>query len=249
MIDAVIGAAVGYNAEQLRPFLSSLYGTGYSGAVILYANGEGAQEARRWGVEVRDCPRFKGKPHAARFLWIQEALEDLPCEGVLLADTRDVIFQKDPKDLPSVGFHTFEEDRSMTLDSCPYNSDWIRIGYGEKELARLAGMPISCVGVSCGDRETVLAYLRALREEIERIQPHTRKPQDQAAHNHLVHGTFSVRLWNNEEGEVYTVGYLPRGSVKILEDKIVNQAGQIPAVIHQWDRHKNLEAHVMAKFI
>ena len=249
MIDLVIGAAHGYSAKQVRPFLKSLRMTGYVGKIILYADGGGANEASRWDVEIQACPTFRGKPHAARFLWIQKSIEDNPCEGVLLADTRDVIFQSNPSLLPAIGLHTFEEDRSMTLGSCPYNSKWLRIGYGEKILEELSHLPISCVGATCGDWENVSHYLTLLREEINRIQPKTNEPQDQAAHNFLIYKKIPSTIWNNEVGDIYTVGYIPKHTVVLENGKILNRAGDIPIIVHQWDRHKNLSNLVEATLL
>ena len=249
MIDLVLGAAIGYSAEQVRPFLRSLRESGYAGRVILFADQGGAEEARKWDVEVLPCRPVNGKPHATRFIWLQEALEGAQCSGVLLSDTRDVIFQGDLSMLPAQGLHAFEEDRSVTLASCPYNSEWLRLGYGETVLGELGELPVSCVGTVCGDRASVQKYLQRLREEIERIQPRTNKPQDQAAHNYLIRKELPATIWNNENGQVYTVGYLPRESVVMAAGKVLNKAGDAPTVIHQWDRHRNLSAFVKRLFL
>jgi len=252
MIDTVIGAAHGYSASQLRPFLASLKQTGFEGRVIMFATGGGAEECKRWGVDLRPCPIVKNLPHADRFFWIQEAVEKLDCAGLLLADTRDVIFQSNPGCLSGIGLHVFLEDASHSLSSCPYNSQWIRIGYGQKMLKEIGHFPISCVGTIHGGLQEIRGYLGALRMELERIQPLTRKPQDQAAHNYLIRKKLNSTIWPNEDADIYTVGYIPRGTVKIVGDKknsfIINKAGKVPAVIHQWDRHMNLKKFVEEKY-
>jgi hypothetical protein len=125
----------------------------------------------------------------------------------------------------------------MSVGSCPYNSLWISLGYGTITLEKLSNGFISCVGSSCGDRKSMLFYLKRLVEEIKQIQPRTTHPQDQAAHNYLIREELDCRVWNNEEGEVYTVGYIHSGMLKIKNNKILNSSDDIPAVIHQWDRH------------
>lgn len=245
MIDLIAGYAKGYSQSHVRPFFKSLYESGYTGRVLFFADGGAAKEAEKWDADVRPCPPLKVKVHSDRFLCLEEAISEINCEGVLLTDTRDVIFQKDPSiALPSKGLHVFEEDKSMTLGSCPYNSEWLRLGYGGNILRNLGHFPISCVGTTCGDLLSVHHYLDNLRREIERIQPKTHKPQDQAAHNYLIRKKLKATVWDNEEGEAYTVGYIPRGSVKMVDDKIVNRVGKVPTVIHQWDRHKNLKNFV-----
>jgi len=248
VIDLVAGYARGYTAEQIRPFLKSLRGTGYDGGILLFVDGTAAGEAKRWGATVRPVPKLRMKVHSDRFLCLDDALRDARCEGVFLTDTRDVIFQNDPSHaLPSDGLHVFEEDGSMTIGTCPYNSLWIKLGYGDAMLAKLADEHISCVGTICGDIDAIRYYLKLLRVEVERIQPRTTKPQDQGAHNYLINEVIDARCWPNEDGEVYTVGYVARNTIKIVGDMIVNSRGHAPAVIHQWDRvhrHRNVTQFV-----
>ena len=242
MIDLVAGYARGYDAEQIRPFLKSLRQSGYEGKILLFANGGAAKEAIKWDVEIRQAVKPKIKVHSARFLCLEEELREYSCEGIFLSDTRDVIFQKNPSSfLPSEGLHVFEEDASISLASCPYNSLWIELGYGKEILKQIGSYPISCVGTTCGDKTSILSYLKRLREEIEKIQPRTTHPQDQAAHNFLIRGNIEAQVWHNEEGEIYTVGYIDRGTVKFKNNKIINQSGLVPTVVHQWDRHRNLK--------
>ncbi len=252
MIDLVAGYARGYNAEQIRPFLKSLRQTGYEGKILLFANGGAVEEAGKWDVDIRNCPKPKIKVHSDRFVVLEEALAQIDCKGIFLSDTRDVLFQKNPAlQLPSEGLSVYEEDQSMSLGTCPYNSLWIRLGYGLEVLEQLKDNFISCVGTTCGDRESVLFYLKKLVQEVKRIQPRTIKPQDQGAHNYLIHliqNEIKGRAWHNEEGEIYTVGYIQKHGVRIVDDKIVNQSGKVPTVIHQWDRHKNLKEFVERKY-
>jgi len=242
MIDLVAGYARGYSADEIRPFLKSLRQTGYNGRILLFANDGAAKEAEKWDVDLRPITSPRIKVHSARFICLEEELQNIDCEGILLSDTRDVIFQKNPSEyLPSQGLFAYEEDQSMCIGTCPYNSLWIKLGYGEEVLEQMKTYPISCVGTTCGDRDSILFYLKQLRKEIEKIQPKTSHPQDQAAHNYLIRGDIEVQVQHNEEGEVYTVGYISRGSVKIKDNKIINQSGLVPTVIHQWDRHLNLK--------
>ncbi len=244
MIDLVMGYARGYNGDQIRPFLKSLRQTGYQGRIVLIADGGAMREAANWGADARPCPVVpRGMlPHSARFVEMARLARALNWTGLFVADTRDIIFQKDITEaLPSTGLNVFEEDGGMTIGSCPYNSLWIELGYGPEVLKAMNEWSISCVGTTCGARPEMLGYLDRLSAEVQRLQPRTRRPQDQAAHNWLIRFELKPTIYPNEVGEVYTVGYIPRGSVRIVNEQIVNVAGQVPAVIHQWDRHRNLK--------
>lgn len=249
MIDTVVGYARGYDAHHVRPFLQSLLDTGFVGAILMIADGGAAEESRRLGATVHPVGKLRLKVHSDRILRWEDVVRETPSDGVLLVDTRDVIFQKDPSiHLPSDGFHAYLEDASKTIGTCPYNSLWIKLGYGEGGLKELGDFPISCVGTSCGNRASVLQYLRVMAEEVKRIQPKTTHPQDQAAHNAMIRRAVKARIWSNEEGEIYTVGYCPRGSVQTKVGLIVNRAGKVPTVVHQWDRHANLNELVTERW-
>jgi len=248
MIDLVAGYAKGYNEQQIRPFLKSLRDSGYEGKILLFANGGAAKEAKKWNVDIRPVPPLRIKVHSDRFLCLEEVLQ--PCEGVFLADTRDVIFQKNPaEDLPAYGLNAFEEDLSMTLGTCPYNSKWLTTGYGEAVMEEMKDFPISCVGTICGDYASIDNYLKFQRKEVLRLQPKTKLPQDQATHNFLIRKKLGCIVWPNENGEVYTVGYIPKKTIIVRDDKILNLHGKVPTVIHQWDRHKNLSRFVEEKYL
>jgi len=250
MIDCIIGAAVKYSPEQVRPFVKSLFQANYTGRCLLFVDRQDtALEVERWGWEaLAPGAKHSRHPHSSRFYWIKDAIpEDV--EGVLCLDTRDTIFQLDPSSLPSEGLHFFEEDRSQTIGSCPYNSEWILKGYSPIILDYLKPRPILCVGSYCGQRAAIMAHTEALCKELDRAQTVAQCFVDQAAHNLLAYVYCkNYDIWHNEKSPVYTVGHLDRGSVQTEGEYIVNQAGEVPAVVHQWDRHDNLKDLVLAAY-
>lgn len=256
MIDCILGYAKGYSRKQILPFLKSLLTTGYEGMVIMFADGEAAEalksEHGTLNMDVRPVPAVNTLPHAERFYHLKDVIPK-DAHGVLLLDTRDVIFQENPCYLPSDILNVFEEDDSMTIGKCPYNSLWIKTGYGEISLKELSSKPILCVGSFCGDARLVKRYLDMLVSELKRIQPRTNDPQDQAAHNWLCNALEQTPTppfrWKNEHSPIYTVGYIPRETVQIQGGYIMNKMGNIPAVVHQWDRHHNLTDFVEKTYV
>lgn len=242
MINCVIGAAAGYHARHIRPFLKSLRDSGYSNRIVLFVDGGAAEEAKKWDVQIQPVPKLKTTAHADRFSWIYDKVKTIDAEGILCLDTRDVIFQKNPALLPSYTLHAFSEDDSQTIGSCPYNSKWVEIGYGVEGLAKLKDKSILCVGSFCGAQHYVQEHLEKLVKEIHRCKGITREHQDQSCHNWLIYTDNKNQscIWGNENDKIYTVGYVPFGTVPVVDDKILNRAGEIPTVIHQWDRHPNL---------
>lgn len=248
----IYAAGVGYKSEDVRPFLASLRATGYMGALSFWSDGEAASECRRHGWEPRPPgPATLTKPHANRFLWMADDVKDESDDVVMCLDARDVIFQRDPATSISCDEYVYccEEDRSQTLGSCPYNSEWLRVGYGENVARFLGDEAILCVGSFFGPIEQMSAALGRLSAEIRRIQPRTNQYQDQAAWNWLAYAKAFPRIMvNNESSPVYTVGYIQRETVKVVDGTIRNLAGDIPVVVHQWDRHRNLTEYVRTKY-
>lgn len=249
MIDCVIGAAIGYQREDVRPFFKSLSMSGFSGRVLVFADKGGAEEAAAWGAEVLPCKSVRTLPHAERFYWIHELITSQELGNVLCLDVRDVFFQKSPVILPSNGLHAFEEDASMTIGSCPYNSEWVKIGYGDLVFDQMKNRNISCVGSFCGDQRSVSKHLTRLVKELRSMQHLTKKPQDQSCHNYILQeGSGMHTVWKNEESPIYTTGYIARETVGIVDGNVVNKSGDAPPVIHQYDRHVNLQNLVYEKY-
>ena len=71
---------------------------------------------------------------------------------------------------------------------------------------------------------------------------------DQAIHNDLIYSGFPVIIHENENSEVYTVGHLPLESVYVDNDGFIyNKRGEIPCMVHMYDRHVNLTVAIIKR--
>lgn len=159
---------------------------------------------------------------------------------ILLSDLRDVVFQADPFAEPVTGLEVFLEDPSSTLGRDPFNSRWVKNLLGPHELRRLAEENTSCSGTTVGDRAAILDYLARMSQAIL----WRRRPlgsHDQGVHNGLLRsGSLpNARVVANGRGRVLTMGLLPRVNVS-NEGVVLNDDGTVPAVLHQYDRHRSL---------
>jgi hypothetical protein len=68
---------------------------------------------------------------------------------------------------------------------------------------------------------------------------------DQAVHNILVHGgrLSSAAVIPNGYGRILTMGKMSAYRAN-ADGTVQNLDGTIPAVLHQWDRHQQLVAHI-----
>lgn len=99
----IIGAATGYNYNQLKPWIESINECGFDGDKILVL-GEASKETRdkiiEQGFIIVDMLRTNAPIHVARFLTLYDYLKDhwQEYEYVITTDVKDVYFQTNPVD-------------------------------------------------------------------------------------------------------------------------------------------------------
>jgi len=186
---------------------------------------------------------------SARFLYFEEFLTDNPqYESVLIADARDVVFQRDP-----FGFemgdrlYVFEEHPRMPLGKQRDNAGWIRNLYGTSVLDALAHNPVICVGLLLGTRSRVQDCIRAMTSEI--ITNYAGWGTDQGVPNYLVRtGQLpGVEVVPHGAGPAMHVGIAPRDTIRTDErGRVLNREGEVCNIIHQYDRHPDLAGRLLA---
>jgi hypothetical protein len=182
--------------------------------------------------------------HCARHVFCRDYLAE--CGGgydqVMMADTRDVIFQRDPFafEMPD-GLSTFMEDASQTIGSCIYNSSWIRAGFGAAVLQELADKRIFCSGVIYGSPAVLLDYFEQVLQLYSACKP--RSSIDQATHNYILYKQPPKpwQAFENGAGPVLTLGYMKPHQFRFNEQGLlVNADGRAFNTLHQYDRHPEL---------
>jgi hypothetical protein len=183
-------------------------------------------------------------PHAARFICYQPYLAACrpAYDYVMLADIRDIFFQRDPFAfaVPD-GLSVFMEDSRMTLGTCPSNAKWLRTGFGERALQELGNQPISCSGTVIGTTPAICDYLERKGRVLYAAK--SRDVIDQAAHNWIIHRQPPPALYrfDNDTGPVLTMHYLDPARLRQDDQgRVLNPAGQIVNALHQYDRHPAL---------
>jgi hypothetical protein len=189
--------------------------------------------------------------HFARYFWVVDYCDRVDIRQyrrVMLCDSRDVIVQSDVFDkVDDISFVTGGEDRH--IGECPFDKAWIYNYYGKDVLQTLSDEWIACAGISLGPREIVLAYLRAVTQEIERHGTRLLGlTGDQAIHNYLIRTNaldFPVEVTKTVDGIIGTLNYFDRG--RLVFDSANNISidnGVTPSIIHQYDRLPELSEHV-----
>ena len=204
---------------------------------------------RRWALLERHLALTYVHLHCARHFYCHSYLAE--CGGqydhVMLADIRDVLFQKDPFafDRPD-GLSVFMEDPGRTIGTCPTNSNWIQHGFGKAVLKELHDQPIFCSGTIFGPPAVMLDYFdRVLRLYYARKTNHT---IDQATHNYVLHKQPPEKVYrfSNDSGPVLTMANMDPRQIQFNDQGfLINQAGRVVNVVHQYDRHPEIARRLL----
>jgi len=207
--DIIIGAAIGYSDDQIKPFILSLKSSGYKGRLVLFVDklDSGAvsflieQEIELiWQISHRD----NAMPvYGHRYYEFLDFLrKEQGVKRIMLTDVRDVIFQGNPfVGCGDESLYVFSEDSSVKLGQCPYNSEWVLNLYGNDILKKISGEIIICSGVTIGGYHNILGYLDLLCNEMS-INPQI-PIADQGAHHVLI--GFQVSLSSTTNQGQYTL--------------------------------------------
>jgi hypothetical protein len=169
--------------------------------------------------------------------------------NVLLTDSRDVVFQQDP--FGRIGHNLVSGLEEKTIGDCSLNSDWIRHLYGTNVHACMSDCRIVCAGVTIGPIAEVEKYLLEMCGEIWK---HLSKvaliaQYDQGIHNYLIYsGRINLELTDNQTGIIATLHHEDPSKIQTDEAAgVVIVQGKSPAIVHQYDRHRNLMAFFRQK--
>ncbi len=179
-----------YKFDVIKPFLSSLRLTGYSGDVVFFHSNIGTRTLKQLrGMGVMLVPFVSSFPHlnpilarhltrwadnnrirtlgfsCFRFLlaycYLKEFSEKY--QYVMLTDIRDVIFQNDPFNFPlSDKLCCFTEREDLALRQEPVDAFWMERAFDRSTLDQLGDNPIVCSGVTIGPPNLMIHYLEEM---------------------------------------------------------------------------------------
>ena len=259
----VLGSAVGFGIKEVGVFVESLRGTGYTGDIMMLIAWPGIGVGRylkKHGVKVQrvfQTRSFTRSVHARRYLIYKEYLRAHAADydQVMLADTRDVVFQRNPFDgMDEPNCHFFLEAAPRTIGEDETNWRWVSHTVSKEDAQALSAKRISCSGITIGGTRAIIDYLERLTALVNampfRIYREIGHGYDQALHNYLVHLAPDINgtvVENN--GHIATMAIEPRARYDIDENAVIRlTGGHMPAICHQYDRFPDLRAAVEARW-
>jgi hypothetical protein len=174
-------------------------------------------------------------------------------DHVMLADSRDVLFQRDPFAGLPLGITTGLE--SILVRDQPANLQWLQHLYGDDPafpMDDILPQNVICSGVTLGDVTSVGKYLELICAEFMQKLPrmiHT-PYLDQGAHNGLLRtGRIpSAHLVPNGSDAIATIGTSDLSEFSFSPaGQLVASNGNLVSVVHQYDRHPKLSVHLLSK--
>jgi len=258
----VLGAAIGFNVEQVRVFVESLRAN-YAGDVLLLIRWPGLGVARYLksrGVDVIrvfQTRSFTRSVHARRYAIYLDYLRARLSryDQVMMSDVRDVVFQRNPFDgIASPKCHFYLEGAVRTIAEDPTNSRWVRGCFSAADAEQLASRRISCSGITIGGTAAIVAYLERMAARIGilpwRIYRRIGHGYDQAIHNYLVHldSTIDAIVVENNQ-HIATMALEPRSLYRLDRETLIYGPGdRLLPICHQYDRFPDLREAVEARF-
>ncbi|MDP1625094.1 MAG: hypothetical protein Q8L64_04965 [bacterium] len=263
MSNLIIGVIKNYAFRDVKPFVSTLKNVGYKGDTVFFCNNVSAgakRELQKNGVTCIDftedypyvedrlkkemgiVPReFVRKLHLFSMRYILYYLYLLNCgktyENIMVADIRDVVFQKDPFDFPIDGKLCCSiESEEWPISRSDFNGREIEVAFGKEAYEKIKDKLISNCGVTIGPSHLIKAYIEKMIELI--LAGDGSILMDQGTHNYIVWNDLvpNIRMYKNNEGPVLTLGY--EKTVRRNKDKkIIDSNGTIINIVHQYDRH------------
>ncbi len=258
MRDLVLAMAGGYDAAALRPFLRSLRGTGFAGEIrlLLHRNPAGTAQAllaegatAAIEVDLPEVPQARSY-NVERYRLYAQQLSGSDADRVLVCDSRDVVFQREPFSAIAEerdAVHLFEEHPSKPIGRCIWTQAWLRYRYGDSALPPVADRPVLCSGFAVGSARRVRALVEQVAGEVQ-ARPSLKATNymagyDQGIVNHLAYAGrlagLVIHPWAT--ALVRHLGNAPAGeTVPDGQGWVRTPSGEIAVAVHQLDRHPDL---------
>ena len=161
-------------------------------------------------------------------------------ENVILPDTRDLIFQDNPFDFLSGKPLDLSVETKLVKECLAYNKPWVLNLYGEEVYDQIKNNWILCAGVTGGKRKAIIELCDVMVEEYIKFGTSF---VDQCTLNvfYSQRKLPEAELHFTGEKLVATIGH-SFGNTKLdSEGYLIGNNGIRPAMVHQYDRHKDVQ--------
>lgn len=263
--DLILGTAWNYQPKDILPFVESWKKYCKPSRLILVVNPDLPPETMQflndYGIEAKV---FTAGHYIADSIGFTRYLKYLDilcenmyvCDGILLTDVRDVVFQSNPFNSKTrKGLHVFYEDESVLIGEQEFNRNNMLLSYGQSTLNELHESRVICSGTTLGDWDSITNYIVALinQRRLSTIQDHYNlgisvPGIDQALHQYLIYKNI-IQATIHENGDIVsTIALTPEEQITLLPDSTISVYNKVSPIVHQWDRHSFLVKHLYDQY-
>ena len=257
----IIVAITKYNWDLIAIFFNSIKSANIKNCdVVTFVSNMSKRtinKIKSTGVIVLPIPEKYLKESIINSRWkiIMDYLDENPnrYRYIFTCDTRDAFFQDDPfkyYDLKKPYLGIAIEDG--TLDD-KINKDWLINAYGEEKFNKIKDERIFCVGTVWGTVDKFYEFAKLMWDNLSSEWSKSKNVIEQAVGNYIIYydKKFSDCLVKsfNDDGYVLTIGLTANDKLLMnLDSDIFNRQGKKGAVIHQFDRRKELMTRAYMKY-
>ena len=209
-------------------------------------NAELINQLKKYYIDFLDTKIIPSDSYQSRYQYYFDYLYNNKIyQQVLLTDSRDVFFQKNPFDF------SYKKDLNFFLEddyikNSIVNIKWIKRTTGKLILEKIKNKKISCCGQVIGQYQNILDYCDTMRKNIimHKYKPSIHsilfnrkiKGWDQGIHNYLVYSDIfkNVDFYDNTSGDVATLSFKKELNFN-NKGKLINQIGNEYSIVHQYD--------------
>ena len=249
----ILGTIVNYDWKVVEPFFKSFEAVGFKNCdfviFISRLSENTTNKIESYGVIIKYIPKEYENliPNKIRYkLYIDFLNENKDKYNLVLhVDIRDSIFQKDFFQLYDIKkpFLGVALEEGIFLNET-INKGWFIYAFGEDAYKKVENERIICSGTIWGTADKFLQLLNEIWEKVKNgcfnINWH-----DQTVFNYIIYveKKFDDCLLKteNKDGNVLTLGIVKNKNISLdSEDNILNENGDIVALVHQYERLKTL---------
>lgn len=248
---AIVGAIQKMSLDQCFLFFRTLEHVGYQGDILIFSSGIDDREKSLLGLHGNcrfiDVSDNAMNINSLRFYAYHRYLDCMDYDHILLADVRDIVFQRDPFDFEKKDtIYASLEDKD-TLDSCSINKNWILKCYPNDVCRKMAHCRVSCAGTIVGTGVRIKKHIENICNELDKIDQRVLNESgpDQVVHNFLVYqGDEKFDYIDNNTGPIVTLAKTCEGDIKYNSDGLMVNTSGVVNIVHQYDRHIFLNGYV-----
>jgi len=253
----ILGTIVGYPWQKILIFFNSLIQANFSNCDIVIFIKDVKTPIQNYlkniGVIFLPIPNIYTNMEITKLRWklYKDYLEKNKDKYnlVFTSDIRDVFFQKDIFQY----YKTYKPFLGVAIEDNILNQRtnkmWITNFAGVEKHKAIQNKKIICFGTVWGSFDIFLEFSKILWGKIQFDKNST----DQGIGNYLIYYEKIMNdyiIKSDNYGPVITIGWNKMEKIKIDSNKnILNFKGEVASVIHQYDRHLQLEMIIQEKFL